>query len=214
MFPGRSADGAGFGLIDSKRVTVGGVARPKQFDEDRAVDAAMRAFWVAGYEGTSTQDLCEATGLGRSSIYNTFSSKKDLFERALRRYMADKNADNFAILDGPGSAKERLRALLWRVIDAPEDDPLGCLVVNATVELGPRDEEIARLLRVDQERRLSALTAAISAGQRDGDIDKRRDASELAHFVIATIGGMRVAARGGASKETLEAIANTALSCL
>ncbi|GAB0105750.1 TetR/AcrR family transcriptional regulator [Nocardia sp. JMUB6875] len=190
------------------------MARPKQFDEERAVDAAMRAFWTAGYEGTSTQDLCEATGLGRSSIYNTFSSKKDLFERALRRYMADKNAGTFAILDGPGSAKEKLRALLWQVIEAPEEDPLGCLVVNATVEMGPRDEEVARLLRVDQERRLSALTAAISAGQRDGDIDKRRDATELAHFVIATIGGMRVAARGGAGQETLEAIANTALSCL
>ncbi|MEC3916082.1 TetR/AcrR family transcriptional regulator [Nocardia sp. CDC160] len=190
------------------------MARPKQFDEDRAVDAAMRAFWTAGYEGTSTQDLCAATGLGRSSIYNTFSSKKDLFERALRRYMADKNAGTFAVLDGPGSARERLRALLWQVIDAPDDDPLGCLVVNATVELGQRDKEIAQLLRLDQERRLSALTAAIAAGQRDGDIDKRRDATELAHFMIATIGGMRVAARGGADRRTLEAIANTALDCL
>ncbi|CAM5616019.1 TetR/AcrR family transcriptional regulator OS=Streptomyces alboniger OX=132473 GN=CP975_28210 PE=4 SV=1 [Streptomyces alboniger] len=63
------------------------MARPRTFDEERALDAAMHAFWVKGYEATSTQDLCEATGLGRSSIYNTFSSKHALFRRALARYM-------------------------------------------------------------------------------------------------------------------------------
>ncbi|MFI1915108.1 TetR/AcrR family transcriptional regulator [Nocardia sp. NPDC020380] len=190
------------------------MARPKQFDEDRAVDAAMRAFWTAGYEGTSTQDLCTATGLGRSSIYNTFSSKRDLFERALRRYMTEKNSGTFAVLDGPGSAKDKVHALFRQVIDAPDEDPLGCLVVNATVEMGPRDTEIAGLLKLDQERRANALTAMITAGQRAGELDKNRDATDLAQFVIAAIGGMRVAARGGAGKETLEGIAKTALSCL
>ncbi|MFI6866461.1 TetR/AcrR family transcriptional regulator [Nocardia sp. NPDC050406] len=190
------------------------MARPKQFDEEKALDAAMRAFWRAGYDGTSTEALCEATGLGRSSIYNTFSSKHDLFQRALRRYMADKNSDTFAVLDGPGSAKDKIRALLWRIVDAPDDDPLGCLVVNATVELGTRDGEVARLLRTDQDRRRAALVTAITAGQRAGDLDTRRDPTDLANFVIATIGGMRVAARGGATRDTLEAIATVALDCL
>src|SRR4051812_2610114 len=103
------------------------MARPRQFDEERAVDAAMRAFWTAGYEATSTQDLCDATGLGRSSIYNTFTSKHDLFERALRRYMATKNTATFALLDGDESAMDKMRTLLQQVVDAPEDDPLGCL---------------------------------------------------------------------------------------
>lgn len=178
------------------------------------MDAAMRAFWAAGYEGTSTQELCTATGLGRSSIYNTFSSKRDLFERALRRYMREKNSGISAVLDGNGSAKDKVRALLWQVVDSPQDDPLGCLVVNATVELGPHDAELAGLLRADLDARLSALAMTIVAGQRADDIDKSRDATDLAQFVIATIGGMRVAARGGASRETLEAIACVALDCL
>ena len=190
------------------------MARPRQFDEDRAVDAAMRAFWSAGYEATSTQDLCAATGLGRSSIYNTFSSKRDLYERALRRYMREKNSGIIGILDGEGPAKEKVRALLWQVIDSPQDDPLGCLVVNATVELGPQDAEMAGLLRADLDYRLSALAATIAAGQRAGVIDKAKDAQALAHFVVSTIGGMRVAARGGASRETLEAIASVAMNCL
>ncbi|MBB5913843.1 AcrR family transcriptional regulator [Nocardia transvalensis] len=190
------------------------MARPKQFDEEHALDAAMRAFWDAGYEGTSTQDLCAATGLGRSSIYNTFASKHDLYERALRRYMADKNSGTFEVLDGDGSAKEKIRTLLWRIVDAPEDDPLGCLVVNATVELGQRDPEIDRMLRADLDVRAGALAAVIAAGQRAGEIRKGAAAPDLAQFVIATIGGMRVAARGGADRQTLEAIATVALTCL
>ncbi|GAB2697972.1 TetR/AcrR family transcriptional regulator [Nocardia thraciensis] len=190
------------------------MARPKQFDEERAVDAALRAFWTAGYEGTSTQDLCAATGLGRSSIYNTFTSKHDLFERALRLYMAEKNARMFELLDGEGTAKDKIRALLWLSVDAPSDDPVGCLVVNATVELGQRDAAIRRLLRADEDERLAALTALIRAAQRAGEIDKAGDAKDLAHFVIATIGGMRVAARGGATRKALEGIANVALTCL
>lgn len=190
------------------------MARPKQFDETQAVDAAMRAFWSAGYGGTSTQDLCAATGLGRSSIYNTFVSKRDLFERALRRYMAEKNAGVFEVLDGPGSAVDKVRALLWQVVESPEGDPLGCLVVNATVEFGLRDDEMAALLAADRDRRLAALVATLAAGQHTGEIDKSRAPADLAQFVVATIGGMRVAARGGASRETLVGIATVALGCL
>ncbi|MCX4096451.1 TetR/AcrR family transcriptional regulator [Nocardia sp. alder85J] len=190
------------------------MARPRQFDEEGAVAAAMRAFWIAGYDGVSTQQLCTATSLGRSSIYNTFRSKRDLFERALRRYMADRNAETFALLDGPGSAREKIRALLYRVVDAAAGDPLGCLVVNATVELGQRDPEVARLLQADLHRRLAALTTALVAGQQAGEIAAERDPADLAQFVVATIGGMQVAARGGADRATLAAIAEVALAAL
>ncbi|RJO69174.1 TetR/AcrR family transcriptional regulator [Nocardia panacis] len=190
------------------------MARPRGFDEEQAVEAAMRAFWACGYEGTSTQDLCAATGLGRSSIYNAFAGKHDLYERALRRYMETKNAGVFSVLDGDGTAKEKVRELLDRAIEWPATDPSGCLVVNTMVELGPRDEAVAATLRSDLEQRLGALTATLRAGQLAGEIENRRDARDLAHFVVATISGMRVAARGGADRAALTAIAETALDCL
>jgi AcrR family transcriptional regulator len=190
------------------------MARPRRFDEEQAVDAAMRAFWSAGYEGTSTQDLCDATGLGRSSIYNTFTSKHELFDRALHRYMSTKNATIFELLDSDESAKAKLRALLWQVIDAPEEEPTGCLVVNSMVELAPRDAAVATALHADQEQRLAALTATIESGQRAGEIERGKDARDLAHFMNATIAGMRVAARGGTGRDALTAIASTALSAL
>lgn len=190
------------------------MARPRQFDEDRAVDAAMRAFWTAGYEGTSTQDLCAATGLGRSSIYNTFRSKRDLFTRALRRYAEAKDAAMMEVLDGDLPVREKVRALMRHVVESDPDDPAGCLVVNATVELGQRDPETAAWLRRNYERRFAALRAVLDQGRRTGEIDPDKDPDDLAHFVIAVLGGMRVAQRGGADRGALEAIARTALDAL
>ena len=191
------------------------MARPRQFEEERAVEAAMRAFWESGYEATSTQELCEATGLGRSSIYNTFSSKHDLFTRALTLYMDARTANAVEVLeDAARPVRERLRTVLEWSVTAPADDPVGCLVVNTTIELAPRDDDVAALLRKDQERRAAALRAAIEAGQRSGEIDAGKDAGALTHFVVATISGMRVAARGGADERTLRAIADTAMTAI
>jgi TetR/AcrR family transcriptional regulator, transcriptional repressor for nem operon len=190
------------------------MARPREFDEDRAVDAAMRAFWRSGYEATSTQDLCAATGLGRSSIYNTFHSKRTLFEQALGRYMTARTDAAVALLDGPAPIRDKVRELLWQTVEPPPDDPLGCLVVNSLVELSPRDEEFAGLLAADQSRRHEALRAALASAKRNGELPPDADPADLAHFVMAAISGMRVLSRSGATRETLAAIATTALKIL
>ncbi|MYY87372.1 MULTISPECIES: TetR/AcrR family transcriptional regulator [unclassified Streptomyces] len=196
------------------------MARPRSFDEERALDAAMHAFWANGYEATSTQDLCEATGLGRSSIYNTFTSKHDLFRRALTRYMDGMNAGQLQILEDAGRpATERLRALFDRVIEGEFQQrrgghSIGCLTVNTTVELAGRDPEAAAMLERDLAVRLTALAATIRAGQQDGDITSGRDADTLARYINAVIGGMRVSAQGGADRAALQAIADTAMDAL
>ncbi|MFC5829172.1 TetR/AcrR family transcriptional regulator [Nonomuraea insulae] len=187
------------------------MARPRKFEEDRAVEAAMRAFWTAGYEATSTQDLCAATGLGRSSIYNTFASKHDLFEKALRRYMEERTAGLAELMAGDPPIREKIRTVLWQTVDPDPGDPAGCLVVNALVELAPHDREIAEALRRDTDRRLQLLRAAIETARARGELGADKDPLALAHFVVATVSGLRVAARGGAARSALESIANVAL---
>ncbi|MEU8784180.1 TetR/AcrR family transcriptional regulator [Streptomyces sp. NPDC048637] len=191
------------------------MARPRKFDEEQAVDAAMEAFWAAGYGATSTQDLCDATGLGRSSIYHTFKSKHDLFERALARYMECKNAELFALLESELSAREKIRALLQRVIDeecADDADGRGCLVVHTCVEVSAHDPSVAAALEQDYGVRLAALCAVIESGQRDGDIAAGKDVRTLAHLVIASVSGLRVSARSGVGRTALEAVAEATLS--
>ncbi|WP_067794953.1 TetR/AcrR family transcriptional regulator [Actinomadura formosensis] len=191
------------------------MGRPRKFEERRAVEAAMRAFWADGYEATSTQGLCGATGLGRSSIYNTFASKRDLFVKALTHYMDYRAARLAALMeDGAKPVRERLRTVLEWAAAPDEEDPSGCLVVNATVEFGQHDPDIAARLEQHRRRRFDVLRAAIEDGMRAGEIDGSRDAGALAHFVISTVSGIQVAARGGADRATLQSIADTALNAL
>ncbi|GGZ35080.1 TetR family transcriptional regulator [Streptomyces inusitatus] len=193
------------------------MARPRTFDETRAVDAAMRAFWANGYEATSTEDLCVATGLGRSSFYNTFNSKRELFQRALARYVDMTNSNQSAILENSSlPAAERIRLLLASVIEAeagnrPGGRSVGCLGVNTTVELSGREPDIGRLLGRDTDRRTAALRSVFEIGLRDGSVSSDRSPEALARYLNAVIGGMRVSAQGGADRAALEAVAEAAM---
>jgi TetR/AcrR family transcriptional regulator, transcriptional repressor for nem operon len=194
--------------------------RPRTFDEDRAVDAAMRTFWANGYEATTTDDLCVATGLGRSSIYNTFTSKHELFRRALLHYVEMMSTSQLAILEDEGrSPVERLRDLFSAVIDGEvatrrDGRSIGCLTVNTTVELAGRDAEAAEILDRDTARRAAALRIVIAAGQRAGEITTARDPESVARYLNAVIAGMRVAGQGGADRAVLQSIADTAVDAL
>jgi len=191
------------------------MARPREFDETAAVQSAMHAFWTRGYEATSTQELCAATGLGRSSVYNTFTSKKALFQRALTHYSAQGLAGRKAVLEGPGTAAERLAAMFDGLIDDElEHGRRGCLVVNTLAELGTPDDEVGAALRDDTEKQLVLLTACAREGVLDGSLRDGRIPADVAEFLLSTISGLRVMSRRGASAEAMHAVADLALSAI
>jgi AcrR family transcriptional regulator len=190
------------------------MARPREFDESTAVDSAMHAFWEHGYEATSTQDLCEATGLGRSSVYNTFTSKKALFERSLTHYTDTELTRRRAILEGPGPAAGRITAVIGTAIDADAERNRGCLVVNTLAELGLPDDEVGAALRRDTDQNLAMFTACVAEGGRDGSLRPGLVPGDVAEFLLSTISGLRVMSRRGTSREAMRAVADLALSAI
>ncbi|MGC5360252.1 TetR/AcrR family transcriptional regulator [Streptomyces sp. DT24] len=196
------------------------MGRPRLFDEDKAVEAACRVFWAKGYEGTSTEDLCAATGLGRSSVYNTFKSKAHLFRRALSCYVDTMTARQVAVLDEGGrNAIERIQRLLDVIIDGEMENRRegygsGCFTVNTITGLASKDPLVAEILEKDLERRLFSLRSVVNDGKRDGSISSPSDAQSLAWYLVAVIYGMRVAAQSGADAPALARIASTSAVAL
>jgi AcrR family transcriptional regulator len=196
------------------------VGRPREFDEERVVESACRVFWANGFDGTSTDELCAATGLNRSSLYNTFQSKEHLFKRALTQYLTTTTSKQDMLLEAPeGNGLERIRSLLACIVNdevanrAAGNGP-GCFTVNTITSIAARNPEVAQLIDADLRRRLSALSAAVSNGQRDGSIARNLDSDEAAWYVTSVISGMRVSAQSGADRKTLDALAETALLAL
>ncbi|MBL1075434.1 TetR/AcrR family transcriptional regulator [Nocardia sp. 2] len=189
--------------------------RPREFDEDRALDAAMRQFWATGYEATSTEQLCTATGLRRSSIYNTFQSKHALFLQALTRYTRWRTGMYLELLQADSPAPQRLRAVLEHAVDmAVEAGRDGCLAVNTVTECSARDSEVDELLRADNELRATAIRDVVAAGQRAGELSRDRAPGDVAEFINATLAGISVTARCGGDRRTLRAIAEVAMAAL
>ncbi len=175
----------------------------------------MDAFWTHGYANTSPAQLAEATGIGKGSLYHTFGSKRELFERALDRYdrMGAQLAGEF--MARPGTARECIGEFLRFLVDSDVAQPVrrGCLAVNTATEFSGQDAEITRAVRTMQEHTMSALAERIERGRREGDVGPEVDPRTTAEFLMNTIVGLRVMARTS-DAETLHRIIDTALHTL
>src|SRR5689334_10845246 len=113
------------------------MARPREFDRELALHCATRVFWAKGFASTSTDDLIEAMGIGRQSLYNAFGDKRALYLEALDSYQQATTAGHLKRLNEPASSIAGIRALLLGLI--AEDDELramGCMGVGAVSEFG------------------------------------------------------------------------------
>lgn len=172
------------------------MARPREFDEERVLDAVMEIFWRNGYEGTSAQDLVDATGLGRGSLYAAYANKDGLFEQALLRYHKRARA-HVDKLRQEGSPIERLRELMTDIVEADLTAPQkrGCLATNSAVEMAGRDPRVADLVRQNFDILVRGIEQTIRRGQAVNEIRPEADAAVLALFLFNAVQGLRVLAK-------------------
>ncbi|MGO4272706.1 TetR/AcrR family transcriptional regulator, partial [Paenibacillus sp. TAF58] len=125
------------------------MARIREFDEQKALDAAMHVFWEKGFEATSLSDLTSKMGIQRPSIYSAFGDKKELFEAALRKYTQFHASNVRARLQKKSSIKEAFRSYFGSVVaEGYEEGPnRGCFCLNTMVELAPHDVKFEILTR-------------------------------------------------------------------
>jgi TetR/AcrR family transcriptional repressor of nem operon len=191
------------------------MARPKEFDRDTALRAAMHCFWEQGYEATSTEELARAMRIGRQSMYDTFGDKHSTDLEALRLYREEQGGqlrDALADVVSPLRAIESV--LLGISSEGPRDRTRGCMLVNATTELAHDDPDVLSIVRTNASSCETAFTRAVEAAKKTGELPGRLDAKAAGRFLFSTLQGLRVTAKAGASPESLRDVAMLALAAL
>lgn len=170
------------------------MARPRAFEPDDVLDKALAVFSQQGFTATSTQQLCDATDLSRSSLYNAFESKEILLMRALERYAALRQEDYRQTLDQHGTGREIIDALIGDLITLQfaTADRESCFILRLAAELGMQHEAVGHLLRRSLRDSRTMLEELVRRGQRDGSITHPGPARDLAALVDATIAGLQV----------------------
>lgn len=192
------------------------MARPREFDVDAALERAMRVFWAKGYESTSLDDLCDATGLGRSSLYAAFVDKRELYLRALDHYEEEAASRVAAALARPLPIREAIASFLSRIIDDIVDGPgrRGCFIGNCAAELSRQDREAAARVRHSLARVEAVFRDALARAQARGEIAATSDVNALARFLTSGIQGLRLVGKANPDRASLDDITAVMLRCL
>src|ERR1700722_419577 len=182
----------------------GQVGRPRCFDADEALGAAMNVFWKKGYEGASLSDLTAAMKIERPSLYATFGNKEALFLKVLDHYGC--TAAKFAeeALQKP-TARGVVEHLLMGNIDVMSgaQNPAGCLLVQAAIGGGDESAAIRKDVLGRRQGAEDALRRRLARARAEGDLPKDANPADLASFVFTVAHGMAVRARSGATKAEL-----------
>lgn len=192
------------------------MARAKAFDEKSVLEKAVSLFWTKGYNGTSAQDLVEELGISRSSLYDTYGDKYQLFKNALLLYRKNFAGAMIEMIEASHDYEKTLKDIFQYVVkeSLQEKCSKGCFMVNSSVELAPHNAEIAQIVNDNMKDIEDALYRLIKKGQEIGQFSKTHSARSLARFIFNTISGLRVASKSGADKKVFDDIVKVTLLAL
>jgi TetR/AcrR family transcriptional regulator, transcriptional repressor for nem operon len=171
-----------------------------EFDPDKAIDIAMEVFWCRGYENTSMTDLLGAMDLSKSSFYQTFGNKRQIFERCLKRYadMLSKNMEKE--LNAADSGRRFIENLFDTIANTAQqaEGAKGCLMVNSANEFGQRDPAIAISLNEGLLLFTEIFMKAVKRAQSEGEISADADPHAIVNYLHVSVSGLRTMIKAGA----------------
>jgi TetR/AcrR family transcriptional repressor of nem operon len=192
------------------------MARKREFDEKNVIEIATNLFWKKGYNAVSTQDLIDAFGISRSSMYAAYKDKRSLFIIAFQHYRETASQGMINVLNENRSFKDTISQLLTQLIKETisDNDNKGCFIVNTAIELAPHDNEILEIIQENRRNIISALTTSIEKGIENGEIKTNQKPKSLANYFYNLINGLRVDAKVHKDKNNYKEIIKIAISVL
>ena len=191
------------------------MARPREFDEDDVLEAALQCFWARGYDKTSVKDLIDKTGLTAASLYNAFGDKRALYERALENYVEGSIADRIQRCRrlAPRDAIQTFFAEVLRR-SLGDRERKGCMLINAALEVAPHDPDFRKAVGGVLARIEGFFLERLRAGQADGTVTRSLSAEDHARHLLGVLIGVRVLARVRPEPTLLEGAVRVALAAL
>jgi TetR/AcrR family transcriptional repressor of nem operon len=190
--------------------------RPRSFDEDVALSRAKDIFWQKGFEATSMQNLVDHMQIGRQSLYNTFGDKHTLYMRALKLYDETSHDEALGRLTDESAGLDAIKSFMGDIVIglSNQDDRRACFMINAILELAPRDEEVRAVGVNFRNKLVAALERALSRARLRGEVPESVNPSRKAKSLAHTAMGMSVTWKAGGSPDDLRLIIDEALASL
>jgi TetR/AcrR family transcriptional repressor of nem operon len=190
--------------------------KTKQFNKEVVLEAAAGIFKQKGYNGTSIDDILNATGLSRSSLYDSFQDKHNLYLQSLEFY---KNSNDKKIqsldeknLDGYQKLESMFKSVVNHLAENPEDN--GCLLVNAAAEMSKQCYKTSQVVCNSKDEVQDILSSWLDDAEQKKVIKLQKPAKVYGQFLYNTLCGLRVMSQSGASKAELSNVVRVALDSL
>jgi TetR/AcrR family transcriptional repressor of nem operon len=184
------------------------MARPKEFDQEKALRKAVRIFSQQGFASTSTDELMRVMDVGRQSMYDTFGDKRKLFLKALEMYVTESVHSINVALERPGLALSAVQNALVTFAERKDlSSAEGCMGLNAISEFGQRDADVTRITRNAAQAQRQKLMGVFARAKMQGELGSDADLDSMADFFESTLAGIRMAAKAGKSRRALRNIA-------
>jgi TetR/AcrR family transcriptional repressor of nem operon len=193
------------------------VGRPREFDEEQVLDAAMKAFWANGYESTSLADLVSVTGLHKGSLYQAFGDKHALFIQTLNRYLQNVRHHKNQILEEANSPLGGIRDVLHGFIDRSESDdscPRGCMAVKMLSEMAPHDSEVHRIMEEHKNGMRASIESRVSQAQANGELSTDKSPEMICSLIMIFMDGLATKAIGPMKVEEAHALLDAQLDAV
>src|SRR5262249_29568006 len=183
--------------------------RPRSFEMEQVLDAAITVFRRSGLHGASLSDLGQAMRLAPGSIYKAFADKRAIHRAALDRYMKVRQEQLRAAIGRQTDGLAKVRAFLNHYVTSATgaEGLAGCMVVNTAVE-APGDTEAAARVAASLSGLESLLAGLIAEGKRDGSIRVDLDVVATARMIVSLVQGFRVIGKLGKKRTELAPVAD------
>jgi TetR/AcrR family transcriptional regulator, transcriptional repressor for nem operon len=192
------------------------IGRPKEFEFDEALEAALEVFWKKGYEATSLQDLIEAMDLSKSSFYQTFESKHKLLESCIKRYQEIITKELTNALESAESGRSFIEGAFNALAEKAKlpCDHKGCLIMNCANEFSQKDPAVAELISNATKKTTDIFLMAVKRAQKEGEVSSDKKPLSIARYLVSNICGVQTMIKAGANPSMIREISEVALQAL